>query len=98
MFGPLESHPDTLVLGCTHFPVLAGVIRAAIDPGVCLVDSAATTAKSVHRMLECEGLMRQAGESGMRFLATDSVERFARVGSHFLERRIEPAEVELIDL
>jgi glutamate racemase len=98
LFGPLESHPDTLVLGCTHFPVLAGVIRTAIGPNVCIVDSAATTAKSVHQLLDREGLRRQAGESVTRFLATDSVERFVRVGSHFLERRIDPAEVELVDL
>jgi glutamate racemase len=98
LFGPLESHPDTLVLGCTHFPVLAGVIRTAIGPNVCIVDSAATTAKSVRQLLDREGLARGAGEAATRFLATDSVERFVRVGSHFLERQINPTEVELVDL
>jgi glutamate racemase len=90
--------PDTLVLGCTHFPILAGAIRAAVGPKVRIVDSAATTARSVREMLDRQRLTRQAGEGTTRFLATDCVERFVRIGSHFLERTIEPTEVELVDL
>lgn len=90
--------PDTLVLGCTHFPMLLSAIRAAIGPNVHIVDSAATTAKSVRELLDRKGLIRQAGEGASRFLATDSVERFARIGSLFLERPIDPDEVELVDL
>jgi glutamate racemase len=96
------SAPDTLVLGCTHFPMLAGAIRAAIGPDIQIVDSAATTARSVRETLERECLTRPespAGHEGtIRFLATDSVERFARIGSRFLERPIDPEEVELVDL
>jgi glutamate racemase len=98
LFGPLELHPDTLVLGCTHFPMLAGAICRAVGPSVCIVDSAATTAKSVRDMLDRQGLTRAAGEGTTRFLATDGADRFARVGSRFLERHIDPAEVELVDL
>jgi glutamate racemase len=92
------SRPDTLVLGCTHFPMLAGAIRAAVGPDVSVVDSAATTAKSVRETLHRKGLTRKAGEGTVRFLATDSVDRFARIGSRFLERPIAPEEVELVDL
>jgi glutamate racemase len=94
------SHPDTLVLGCTHFPILAGAIRRAVGPKIRIVDSAATTAKSVRQMLERENLTRPAGEGNRttRFLATDGVERFARIGSHFLRRPIRLEEVELVDL
>jgi glutamate racemase len=102
------SPPDTLVLGCTHFPMLAGAIRAAIGPDIQIVDSAATTAKSVRETLERESLTRSEspadrhaliGHKGTtRFLATDSVERFAHIGSRFLERPIDPEEVELVDL
>ncbi len=94
----LSTAPDTLVLGCTHFPMLVGAIRAAIGPDVRIVDSAATTAKSVRELLDRQGLARAAGEGATRFLATDSVERFTRTGSRFLERPIDPAEVELVDL
>ena len=93
------SAPDTLVLGCTHFPMLAGAIRQAVGPDVQIVDSALTTAASVDVQLRKAGLARTAGGAGtVRLLATDGRERFARVGSRFLERSISPDEVELIDL
>ena len=92
------ASPDTLVLGCTHFPMLAGAIRAAVGPAITIVDSAATTAKAVRDTLDREGLTRPEGEGTTRFLATDSAERFARIGTRFLERPIDPEEVELVDL
>ena len=102
--GGGASHPDTLVLGCTHFPMLLGAIRGAVGPQIRIVDSAATTAKSVRQMLERLSLTRSAdaagsiGEGATRFLATDGPERFARIGSHFLQRAIRLEEVELVDL
>jgi glutamate racemase len=115
--------PDTLVLGCTHFPMLASAIRAAIGPDIKIVDSAATTAKAVRETLERESLTRplarevstgrdaltrcddsargarlEGRQGTIRFLATDSVERFARIGSRFLDRPIHAEEVELVDL
>jgi glutamate racemase len=97
--GP--SAPDTLVLGCTHFPVLTGAIRAVIGGGVALVDSAETTASAVAEALLGAGLESETGasEAGtVRFFATDSPERFARVGTIFLGRPIESVSVELVDL
>ena len=90
--------PDTIVLGCTHFPVLAGAIREAVANDVTIVDSAFTTAEAVAEALSANDLdgEREGGE--IRFLATDSPERFARVGAIFLGRRIDAAEVELGDL
>jgi glutamate racemase len=91
--------PDTLVLGCTHFPMLAEAIRQAVGPGIRIVDSAQTTAASVAAQLRNAGLARMAADSGtIRLLATDGRERFARVGSRFLKRPISADEVELIDL
>lgn len=90
--------PDTLVLGCTHFPMLAGAIRRAVGPRVAIVDSAQTTARHVRRALQEGGLAAGGGQGGLRLLATDAPHRFARIGSRFLERPIEPHEVELIDL
>jgi len=92
--------PDTLVLGCTHFPVLADAIRWTIGCGVALVDSAETTAVAVSEALTKGGL-ESAGEGGgpaIRFFATDSPERFARVGAIFLGTAIEERDVELVDL
>ena len=89
--------PDTIVLGCTHFPVLAEAIREVVGPGVVMVDSAETTAEAVAEALSRPGM--QGGEvQHIRFFATDSAERFARVGAIFLGSPIGVADVELIDL
>ncbi len=114
IFEACMSAPDTLVLGCTHFPMLASAIRHAVGPKVRIVDSAETTAASVDAQLRKTGLARTQctdgpdvtarGAGGMgaggsvRLLATDGRERFARVGSRFLKRPISPDEVELVDL
>jgi glutamate racemase len=90
--------PDTLVLGCTHFPMLAGAIRAAVGPAVRMVDSAATTAKAVSDRLGQSLRGDPTRRVGVRFLATDGPERFARVGSRFLGQTIPAADVELVDL
>ena len=90
--------PDTLLLGCTHFPMLAETIRRVVGSAVSIVDSAATTAASVGKMLTDTGLSRSSGGGSVRFLATDSIERFVKVGGGFLDRRIAPEEVALVDL
>jgi glutamate racemase len=92
------SAPDTLVLGCTHFPMLVTAIRSVIGHGVRIVDSAAPTAKTVRETLGTAGLSSSTGRSAVRFLATDGAERFARVGSRFLGQTLASADVELIDL
>jgi glutamate racemase len=105
----MAPRPDTLVLGCTHFPMLASAIRSAVGPDIRIVDSAATTAKSVRETLQRESLLRREASPGsaqtspaesgaIRFLATDSIERFVRIGTRFLQRPIDPEAVELIDL
>ena len=92
------SRPDTLVLGCTHFPMLAEAIRAVAGADVNIVDSAETTARYVRHTLEADGLAAEGGEGSLRLLATDAADRFARIGGRFLERPIRPHEVELVDL
>ncbi|MEZ4451149.1 MAG: glutamate racemase [Nannocystaceae bacterium] len=98
----LREHPaiDSLVLGCTHFPVLRQAIAAAAGPAVALVDSAETTSLVVERLLAEAGLHRPpgAGRGAVRFLATDAPQRFARVGAVFLGEAIATTGVELVDL
>ncbi|GAK45305.1 glutamate racemase [Tepidicaulis marinus] len=92
--------PDTLVLGCTHFPVLAPAIGQVLGDKVTLVDSAATTARAVALTLKDKDIAHAPADekSIVRFMATDSPERFARVGSVFFGEAIEPENVELVDL
>jgi glutamate racemase len=94
-----DDRIDTLLLGCTHFPVLADALRAVIPADVSIVDSALTTAASLHAHLEEQALTQNRTVRGrVRLLATDSPERFARVGSLFLSEDVAAAEVELVDL
>jgi glutamate racemase len=93
-----QDPPDTLVLGCTHFPVLAPTIRDVVGPAISLVDSALTTAAVVREQLLAAGLVRTAGSQSLQIIATDGPERFARVGTRFLGRAIEAEQIALIDL
>ena len=97
--GP-DEHPDTLVLGCTHFPVLSAALRTVLGPSVAIVDSAETTAAALVGVLERAGLRRPEERPGGRveLLATDSAERFARVGGTFLGRPLQSGDVEVVDL
>jgi len=93
-----ETGIDTLVLGCTHFPVLAGAIREVVGDGVRLVDSAQTTAEFVQDMLERRDICSTTTDRTMHFLATDGSERFARVGGVFMRHPLASADVEIVDL
>ena len=86
--------PDTLVLGCTHFPVLARSIAAVLPRGVKIVDSAATTAAALLRQVAPAA----AGRGRVRWLATDDAARFARVGTSFLGETLHAADIEIVDL
>jgi glutamate racemase len=97
------SVADTLVLGCTHFPLLQPVIRTVVGPDIAIVDSAATTAHAARAQLGARGLLRGAGSATPRarplqLLATDGTAQFARVGGRFLGRAIAAGDVELVDL
>jgi glutamate racemase len=95
-----DARPDTLVLGCTHFPVVAPTLHAVLGPEVSIVDSAATTAAALAGVLSERGLNRPAASGGgsLTLLATDGAARFARVGSTFLGRALDPARVEIVDI
>jgi len=91
--------PDTLVLGCTHFPLLAPAIRNVVDSGTTIVDSAATTAETVYQELSRLGIRKPQNGCGVTvYLTTDDTARFARTGTRFLGTAISESEVELVDL
>ncbi|WP_213454466.1 glutamate racemase [Rhizomonospora bruguierae] len=77
---------DTLVLGCTHYPLLAGLIGVVMGDGVTLVSSADETAKEVYRVLTGENLVRpdDAPPPVHRFLATGDAAPFTRLAQRFL--------------
>ena len=86
-----RSGIDTLVLGCTHYPLLKPVIAQVMGPGVALVDSAEETAREVAAVLAARGLARASGQGSTSFFVTDVPERFIRIGQRFLGARLESA-------
>jgi glutamate racemase len=96
-------HPDTLVLGCTHYPLLRSLMEKAVVPGVRVIDSAEAAADTAVRLLNSnadqlavEVVDDNAPLASIRCFATDSVDKFERLGSRFLNRPV--GKVELIDL
>jgi glutamate racemase len=87
----LAAGVDTVVLGCTHYPLLTGVISLVMGDHVTLVSSAEETAKDVYRVLTRADLLRD--DSGPPpqhvFLATGDPEPFARLGRRFLGPEVE---------
>lgn len=86
---------DTLVLGCTHYPLLRDAIAGALDPGVCLVDSAQALADEVVRLLDANHGASH-GPGSARVLVTDAAQRVARIAE-----MISPGlggNLELVDL
>ncbi|KMS85409.1 glutamate racemase, partial [Streptomyces regensis] len=76
---------DTLILGCTHYPLLTGVLQLAMGPDVTLVSSAEETAKDVVRVLTERDLLAEPGQPPQHtFTATGDQERFARLAERFM--------------
>ena len=94
----LETGVDTLLLGCTHYPLLTGVIGAICGPDVTLIDSGAASARALGQRLAAEDRLadRQRGEA--RFYVSDRPEDFERIAEVFLEeplgRRAERIDIE----
>ncbi|HVC88977.1 MAG TPA: glutamate racemase [Acidobacteriaceae bacterium] len=92
--------PDTVLLGCTHYPLLRALLEEALPKGMTILDSAETTAHRVRRELSAlpaaHAKEYDADLGRCHFFATDSVDKFRTLGSRFLGQPIE--RVELIDL
>jgi glutamate racemase len=118
-----DLNPDTLVLGCTHYPLLRAIIERAVRPGVKVIDSAESVAQAALELFDDRAghpirsessaaaplaesaptgsdgpgeTFNAAPQTQIRCFATDSVEKFERLGSRFLGQPV--GQVELIDL
>jgi glutamate racemase len=92
--GPIaDADVDTLVLGCTHYPLLKGVIGSVVGRDVRLIDSAEETAAETGEVLRDRGMAHAAtNEARYRFIASDAPDQFLRVGQRFLGASIERVE------
>jgi glutamate racemase len=92
--APFVKDPiDTLVLGCTHYPLLKPVIGEIVGRSVRLIDSAEETALDARRMLAANDLAASEGEGAYRFIASDDPQQFLTLGRRFLGSAIERVEV-----
>ena len=102
----LRSSIDTLVLGCTHYPILRSVIQESVGAPVELIDSGEATAVEVKSLLKEKGLAGSSSGTGAlerqlcddldHFYVTDAAERFARVAERFLGSK--PARLEAVEV
>jgi glutamate racemase len=93
-------NPDTLVLGCTHYPLLRPLIEGTVPKGMRVIDSAEAAAEAAvvqfGGISEAKNIGEEKASVELRCFATDSVEKFERLGSRFLGRPV--GNVELVDL
>ncbi len=90
---------DSVILGCTHFPLLRGAIADVFDSDVSIVDSTGTTAIAARELLASLSLGNTRAAAGSLMLqATDSAARFARVGGRFLGEELVAEDISLVDL
>jgi len=100
-FAENFENADVLLLGCTHYPLIAPLLRRVAPPHVKIVDSAESTAHVVRDLLRGTAISGGAEEERrksprLKFFATDSVDKFRRLGARFLGREIQ--DVEHVDL
>lgn len=92
-----EAQVDEVILGCTHYPLLAPMLQRILGRGVTLVTSGAGVARSVERALAARGLLNpRTGEGDYRFRCTGDVESFRALGTRFLQMPL--GEVVHVDL
>jgi len=94
-----ERGIDTLILGCTHYPLLSGLLQMELGPGVVLVSSAEEVAKDVYATLLHEGLAREDdGHPAHEFLSTGDPARFQGLAERFLGPEIGDLQVRRLEL
>jgi glutamate racemase len=93
----IDARVDTVILGCTHYPLLKGTIAEVMGPKVQLVDSAVVLAEALASELrDLDALAPDSATPRLSILVSDVPQRFADLGARFLERDL--PEVELVDL
>ena len=93
----LPARTDVVVMGCTHYPLLASVLRDALPAHVALVDGAEATAVDVEELLRVHD-QRHTGTATHRLLVTDAPEQMAALSPLFLGEAIDSTRIELVDV
>lgn len=96
IFHDHETGPDVLLLGCTHYPLIKSVLRSVCPWRIEIVDSAESTARVVARHLGVGDKPKKSGTPEVCYFATDSVEKFKRLGEMFVGHPV--TDVEHVDI
>ena len=88
----IDAEIDTLVLGCTHYPLLTGVISYVMGDEVTLVSSAEETAKDLYRTLVEKDLLNDSSQPTYKFIATGDTESFSKLARRFLGPEVHSVE------
>lgn len=94
------TEEDTVLLGCTHFPVFKPLLARILPEGVAIVDSAQASALSLKALLDEHALINESalGSGRVHYLVTDSVKRFQATGELFLGEKLALSDIELVDV
>ena len=92
----MEANIDTLIMGCTHFPILAPILQDILGEGVTLIDSGREAAVAAHTLLASNGTLGAASGGQCRFFVSDRPGGFADVANMFLGRHVD-GDVEVVD-
>lgn len=95
----MKSGADTLILGCTHYPVLSGAIKKVLGNGVTLINAGVATAEAVKDYLDNHGLLNNGEKSGdTDFFVSDKPDSFRRIASVLLDSDIDDGKVEQVNI
>ncbi len=89
----LKKKIDTLILGCTHYPLLKSTIRKAAGPSVRLVDSIAPTVRKLTALLDKKGLRNRGGRGALKIFVSDKPGNFVVLGESFLGEKLKHVKV-----
>lgn len=93
----IDSSIDTLVLGCTHYPILRHTLKKVVGDRVTIVDSAETTAEQVSSELRRLRLLNVGPRKQPQFIVTDDASRFRRIAGEFLDHAVSSLELVSLD-
>ena len=88
-----EAKLESLILGCTHYPLIESLIGELMGPGVTLVDSGAEAARAAASLLRERNQLAPAGTGQHRFFLSDEPRNFTRIAQDFLGRPLPPPTI-----
>ena len=83
-----QAHVDTVILGCTHYPLLKPVIQKVLGPQVTLIDSAKQVAFEVKKILTSEDMLNRGKGGKHKFFVSDNPEWFSSLAQRFMGKKL----------